>query len=66
MSESPFVSIIIPCREIEGYAKECVKHCNQLDYGSYEIILLPDDAVEKVDGVKVMRARRIWERDSEV
>ncbi|MGD0028129.1 MAG: glycosyltransferase [Candidatus Bathyarchaeia archaeon] len=54
MLESPVVSIIIPCKEIDDYAKECVKHCRQLDYGSYEIILLPDDALEKMDGVRVI------------
>jgi cellulose synthase/poly-beta-1,6-N-acetylglucosamine synthase-like glycosyltransferase len=51
---SPVVSIIIPCREIDDYAKECIEHCRQLDYESYEIILLPDYALEKVDGVRVI------------
>jgi cellulose synthase/poly-beta-1,6-N-acetylglucosamine synthase-like glycosyltransferase len=50
----PGVSIIIPCKEIDAYARECVKHCRQLDYGSYEIILLPDDALDKMDGVRVI------------
>ena len=54
MYESPSVSIIIPCKEIDDYVKECVKHCKQLDYGNYEIILLPDNALEKVDGVKII------------
>jgi cellulose synthase/poly-beta-1,6-N-acetylglucosamine synthase-like glycosyltransferase len=48
-----FVSIIIPCIAIDEYVKECIKHCNQLEYGNYEIILLPD-ALEKVKGVKVI------------
>lgn len=54
MSESPLVSIIIPCREINDYAKECVRHCRQLGYGNFEIFLLPDDAVEKVEGAKII------------
>jgi len=54
MHESPLVSIIIPCEEIDDYVKECVKHCKQLSYGNYEIILLPDNALEKVDGVKII------------
>ena len=54
MSEGPVVSIIIPCKEIDDYARECVKRCRQLEYGSYEIILLPDDTLEKMDGVKVI------------
>ena len=48
------VSIIIPCKEIDDYLKECVKHCKQLDYGNYEIIMLPDSALEKIEGVKII------------
>lgn len=48
------VSIIIPCREIDGYARECVRCCKQLDYESYEIILLPDDAHGNIEGVKIV------------
>jgi cellulose synthase/poly-beta-1,6-N-acetylglucosamine synthase-like glycosyltransferase len=54
MSENPLVSIIIPCKKIDDYAKECVKFCNQLDYGNFEIILLPDDAEEKVEGARII------------
>jgi cellulose synthase/poly-beta-1,6-N-acetylglucosamine synthase-like glycosyltransferase len=51
------ISIIIPCKEINDYTKECVEHCKQLNYENYEIIILPDNALEKVDevdGVKVI------------
>lgn len=48
------VSIIIPCRDVDDYAKECVKHCKELDYDNYEVILLPDDALKNVDGVKIV------------
>jgi len=44
VTSRPFVSIIIPCIHIDDYVKECIKHCSQLDYGNYEIILLPDNA----------------------
>jgi len=54
MHESPSVSIIIPCKEVDHYVKECIKQCKQLDYRSHEIILLPDYALEKVDGVKII------------
>jgi cellulose synthase/poly-beta-1,6-N-acetylglucosamine synthase-like glycosyltransferase len=43
-SENPFVSIIIPCREIDETAKECVVRCSHIDYPNFEIILLPDNA----------------------
>lgn len=48
------VSIIIPCRKIDEYTKECIKHCRRLDYANFEIILLPDDAPERIDGVKIV------------
>lgn len=54
MSESPLVSIIIPCREIDDHAKECIRHCRRLDYGDFEIILLPDDVREKIEGAKII------------
>jgi len=54
VTSQPFASIIIPCISIDGNVKECVKYCKQLDYGNYEIILLPDGALEKVDGVKII------------
>jgi len=54
MPKGLVASIIIPCKEIDGYARECVRHCRQLDYENYEIILLPDEVQEKMDGVRVI------------
>lgn len=51
---NPSVSIIIPCREISDHARECVKRCKQLDYESFEIILLPDDIHENIEGIKIV------------
>jgi len=51
---NPKVSIIIPCRKFDHYVEECIKHCKQLDYENYEIILLPDDTLGKMEGVKVI------------
>jgi cellulose synthase/poly-beta-1,6-N-acetylglucosamine synthase-like glycosyltransferase len=50
----PLVSIIVACKKVDGYAKECVEHCKLLDYGDFEVLLLPDDASENVDGVRVI------------
>jgi len=53
----PFVSIIIPCKEIDDYARECIEHCKKLDYPSsrYEIIVLPDyEPKTGIEGVKVV------------
>jgi len=36
------VSIIIPCKKVDSLTKKCVKHCLELDYEDFEIILLPD------------------------
>jgi cellulose synthase/poly-beta-1,6-N-acetylglucosamine synthase-like glycosyltransferase len=54
MLKNSLVSIIIPCKDIDDYTRECIKHCNQLDYDNYEIILLPDDLEEIIEGVKVI------------
>jgi cellulose synthase/poly-beta-1,6-N-acetylglucosamine synthase-like glycosyltransferase len=54
MSKNPFVSIIIPCKNIDDYTRECIEHCKQLDYESYEIILLPDDSKEIIENVEVI------------
>lgn len=40
--KKPFVSIIIPCREIDKYTEECIKHCLLLDYQNFEVLVLPD------------------------
>jgi len=48
-------SVIIPCREIDEYEKECIEHCKQLDYGTYETIVLPDACASgDFEGVRVV------------
>jgi len=54
MSVVPFVSIIIPCKNVDDYTRECVEHCKLLDYDAFEIILLPDYAVESIDDVRII------------
>ncbi len=39
---NPLISIIIPCKDIDSQTSECIKKCKQLDYDSFEIIVLPD------------------------
>ncbi|MEM3430843.1 MAG: glycosyltransferase [Candidatus Bathyarchaeia archaeon] len=46
--------MIIPCRDIDLYARECLWHCKSLDYDDYEIIVLPDYTQEDLGGVKVI------------
>lgn len=53
-SSKPSVSIIIPCKNIDAYTSECVEKCKQLDYESFEIILLPDSENEQIEGVKTI------------
>lgn len=36
------VSIVIPCKEINDYARECIQYCQALDYPDFEIIVSPD------------------------
>ena len=41
-NQIPIVSIIIPCKNIDGYVQECIENCLALDYPSFEILLIPD------------------------
>jgi len=50
----PRVSIIIPCKYIDNYTKQCVQHCKNLDYPDFEIIVLPDEEGEVLEGAVVI------------
>jgi cellulose synthase/poly-beta-1,6-N-acetylglucosamine synthase-like glycosyltransferase len=54
MSSEPLVSIIIPCKEVDNYTRECIEYCKRLDYSNFEIILLPDTFTQVINGVKVI------------
>jgi len=49
----PFISIIIPCKEIDDYTVECIRWCKNLDYPSYEIIVLPDSEPSNCEHAEV-------------
>jgi len=53
-SKNLMASIIVPCKRIDSYAKECIDYCKKLDYENYEIIVLPDEQNENIEGVKVI------------
>ncbi len=51
------VSIIIPCKKIDDYTKQCIDFCKNLEYpkSSYEIIVLPDDKPEdSMEDIKII------------
>jgi len=54
MPSKPLLSIIIPCKEVDNYTRECIEYCKCLDYSNFEILLLPDYSSEAIDGVKVI------------
>jgi glycosyltransferase involved in cell wall biosynthesis len=54
MRDTPLVSIIIPCKKIDNYTKECIRYCRRLGYNNYEIIVLPDYPEEKIRDVKII------------
>ncbi len=54
MSKKNSVSIIIPCKNIDNYTRECIEYCKRLDNADFEIILLPDYATEIIEGVKTI------------
>ena len=41
-AELPKASIIIPCKTISKYTKECIEKCKKLEYPNLEILVLPD------------------------
>lgn len=51
---NPSVSIIIPCKEIDNYVRECVSQCERLDFDNYEIIMLPDSKADRIAGIKTI------------
>jgi cellulose synthase/poly-beta-1,6-N-acetylglucosamine synthase-like glycosyltransferase len=49
------VSIIIPCKEVDAYTRECIERCLELDYQNFRIILLPDKMSKNVWDLKKVR-----------
>lgn len=45
----PKVSIIIPTKNMDNLTIECIKHCSNLDYPNYEILVITDDVKENLD-----------------
>src|SRR5208283_1811933 len=54
MSSKSLVSIIIPCKNVDDYTRECVEYCRRLDYSNFEIIFLPDYSTKSIDGVIII------------
>ncbi|MDY6964409.1 MAG: glycosyltransferase [Halobacteriota archaeon] len=48
------VSIIIPFKEYNGYVGRCIEGCKNQDYQDYEIILLPDNPIKEIEGVRII------------
>ncbi|MDD5748878.1 MAG: glycosyltransferase [Actinomycetota bacterium] len=42
----PRVTIVIPSRELDSNALQCIRKCCELNYGNYEIIFVPDEPVD--------------------
>ncbi len=59
MSTRSFVSIIVPCKNVDDYTKECIEHCKRLDYSGFEIILLPDYDTEPISGVRIIATGQV-------
>lgn len=45
----PLISVVVACRDVDRYARECVQHSLELDYPSFELILLPDSVPSDLD-----------------
>ena len=42
MDRDPKISIVVPCKNVDGYVEECIQNCLGLDYPYFEILVLPD------------------------
>src|SRR3989344_8577635 len=40
------ISIIIPCKIIDRYTRECIESCLNLDYDNFEILVLSDEIIK--------------------
>lgn len=49
--KEPSVSIVIPTKEIDDCARECVSRCLEMDYSRFDIKLVPDREAEYGSGV---------------
>ncbi len=65
--DKPKVSIVIPAKSFNKNLKECLKHCLDLDYPDFEIIVLPDSSFNaphpKVKVIPTGLARPAEKRD---
>ena len=50
---NPLVSIIVPCKSVDEFTKQCVAACRGLDYDRLEVIVISDSPGE-VEGGKVI------------
>lgn len=51
----PFVSVVVACKTIDSYVKECAQESLRLEYPSFEVLLLPDyDSDFQETGVRVL------------
>jgi cellulose synthase/poly-beta-1,6-N-acetylglucosamine synthase-like glycosyltransferase len=54
MPRNLLVSIIIPCKDVEDYTRECIDYYRRLDYPNFELVLLLDYSTEAIDGVIIL------------
>lgn len=47
LSETPLISILIPCHNEENCIRETLQHLDNIDYPSYEIIVIDDSSTDK-------------------
>ncbi len=50
----PAVSVVVAYRNNSPYLRQCLRHLSGLDYGDFEIILLPDEAEAHPEPVRVI------------
>ncbi len=60
----PRISINIPVKEYNPHLDECIRHCLELDYPNFEIVVLPDDACAPPDpAIKIIPTGEVGPSD---
>ena len=54
MNELIRVTVLIPCKELDAYCCECLRHTLSVDFDGYEVLLLPDSDLAPMSGVRIV------------
>lgn len=53
------VTVLIPCKELDSYTRECLQHTLNMSFQDYEVILLPDSDVVPISNVRIIPTGKV-------